>query len=308
MPVHLHWRATLVEAGTNVALDRLVVQDSRGGRRRFIAALHTVQLMRGAIGSVILLTFGPIFASLMGVAHLAWAYQLLALVPLIRSAMHLDVFRAQRQMLFVPYAASLVISSAVTLATVLPLAAWLGDFRAMLAAVIIQQFVLVAMSHACVRNRFSVRWDPGVLRHSLRFGAPLLLNGIAMFLALQGDLFLVGTFLGMEVLGWFAVAFSLTLLPANILANTAQSLMLPGLSAAQCDAIEWRARVGVTLGGTVLLATGMVMVFVTAGPTLVHLPVRRTIRFGGRDPALSGDPAGRQDRESRTGDHLDRTG
>lgn len=262
---------TLVEAGTNVALDRLVVQDRWGGRHRFIAALHALQLIRGAVGAAVLLALGPIFASLMGVGHLAWAYQLLALIPLIRGFLHLGVFRVQRQMQFLPYAASIVISNAVVLAMAVPLAGWLGDFRVMLAAVLVQQVVLVAMSHVFVRIRFSLRWNTGVLCHSLRFGGPLLLNGVAMFLALQGDLFLVGTFLGMEVLGWFAVAFSLTLLPANILANTAQSLMLPGLSGARSDAIEWSARVGVTLGGTVLLGTGLVMLFVTVGPTFIHL-------------------------------------
>lgn len=262
--------ATLVEAGTNIALDRLVVQDVRGGRRSFVSALHVVQVLRGIVGGVVLLAFGQGIASMMGVPQYGWAYQMLAIVPLIRGFTHLDVFRAQRRMRFVPHAAAQVIANAVALAAAWPLAAWLGDFRVMLAAVLIQQVALVAMSHAFVRSRYRLRWDAAVLRHSLRFGAPLMLNGVAMFLALQGDLFLVGTFLGMEVLGWFAVAFSLTLLPANILANTAQSLMLPGLSGTRHNA-EWNARVGMTLGGTVLLALVMVLAFITLGPVLIDL-------------------------------------
>lgn len=262
--------ATLVEAGTNIALDRLVVQDVRGGRRSFVSALHVVQVLRGIVGGVVLLAFGPGFASIMGVPQYGWAYQLLAIVPLIRGFTHLDVFRAQRRMRFLPLATAQVLANAVALAAAWPLAAWLGDFRVMLAAVLIQQIALVAMSHAFTRGRYRLRWDADVLRHSLRFGAPLMLNGVAMFLALQGDLFLVGTFLGMEVLGWFAVAFSLTLLPANILANTAQSLMLPGLSGTRHNA-EWNARVCMTLGGTVLLALAMVLAFITLGPVLIDL-------------------------------------
>ncbi len=262
--------ATLVEAGTNIALDRLVVQDARGGRRSFVSTLHVVQVLRGFVGGVVLLALGPGFATVMGVPQYGWAYQLLAIVPLIRGFTHLDVFRAQRRMRFLPLAIAQVLANAVALAAAWPLATWLGDFRVMLAAVLIQQIAFVAMSHAFVRSRYRLRWDADVLRHSLRFGAPLVLDGVAMFLALQGDLFLVGTFLGMEVLGWFAVAFSLTLLPTNILANTAQSLMLPGLSGARHDAVDWNARVGMTLG-TVLLALVMVLAFITLGPVLIDL-------------------------------------
>ncbi len=262
---------TLVETGTNVALDRFAVQDPRGGRRSFIAALHTAQALRGILGCVLLLTFGPAFSSIMGVPHLSWAYQFLAVIPLVRGFLHLDVFRAQRRMLYAPQAISLVTANAAALVSAWPLAAWLGDFRVMLFAVLIQQIVLVAMSHALVRNRYRLCRDTGILRQSLRFGLPLMLSGIAMFMALQGDLFLVGTFLGMEVLGWFAVAFSLTLLPANILASTAQSLMLPRLSAVRIATAEWNARVGATLVGTAMLATGMILVFLVLGPAAIHL-------------------------------------
>lgn len=262
---------TLVETGTNVALDRFAVQDPRGGRRSFIAALHTAQALRGILGSVLLLAFGQVFANVMGVPHLGWAYQFLAVVPFVRGFLHLDVYRAQRRMLFAPHAASLVIANAVALISAWPLAAWLGDFRVMLFAVLIQQVALVAMSHALVRSRYRLCRDSDILRQSLRFGLPLMLSGVAMFMALQGDLFLVGTFLGMEVLGWFAVAFSLTLLPTNILANTAQSLILPRLSAARFASSDWNARVGATLAGTALLATGMILAFIVLGPAAIQL-------------------------------------
>ncbi len=98
---------TLVETGTNVALDRFAVQDPRGGRRSFIAALHTAQALRGILGCVLLLTFGPAFSSIMGGPHLRWAYQFLALIPLVRGFLHPALYRAQRRPRFAPPATSI---------------------------------------------------------------------------------------------------------------------------------------------------------------------------------------------------------
>ena len=262
---------TLIETGTNLALDRMVVRDPLGGRRTFMAALHSIQLMRGVLGAFVIMVFAPLYASVMGVPDLTWAYLILAAVPLVRAASHLDMFRAQRGFAFGPFLKATLLSHGASLVAALPLAIWLPDFRVMLAAVILQQLVFVIMSHRAAASRYRLLWDPMILRKSLRFGLPLLLNGIVMFATLNGDQMLVGSFLGMETLGWFAVAFSLTLLPATIAANTLQSLLLPGLSRLRRHSAAERVQVRRILAITAATGATLVIGLAVAGPFAIDL-------------------------------------
>lgn len=257
---------TLIEAGTNLGLDRMMVQDPRGGRRSFQHSLQAIQLMRGVIGAVLTLIFAGVFASLMGVPQLTWAYQCLAIIPLFRGLLHLDMYRAQRSMRFQPFVLVTLMSNALALVAAAPLAFWLNDFRVMLGAVLLQQSVLVIASHAFASTSYGLRLDRRVGIDVLRFGAPLLLNGFVVFATLNGDQMLIGSFLGMEVLGWFAVAFSLTLVPATVAANTAQSVLLPGLSRCQSDFTAFIVRAKRVLSSMAMLAILMATVLALVGP------------------------------------------
>lgn len=273
---------TLIEAGTNLGLDRMMVQDPRGGRRSFQHSLQAIQLMRGVIGAVLTLIFAGVFASLMGVPQLTWAYQCLAIIPLFRGLLHLDMYRAQRSMRFQPFVLVTLMSNALALVAAAPLAFWLNDFRVMLGAVLLQQSVLVIASHAFASTSYGLRLDRRVGIDVLRFGAPLLLNGFVVFATLNGDQMLIGSFLGMEVLGWFAVAFSLTLVPATVAANTAQSVLLPGLSRCQSDFTAFIVRAKRVLSSMAMLAILMATVLALVGPYAI------AVLFGEKYGAAAG--------------------
>lgn len=262
---------TLIETGTNLGIDRMIVQDRRGGQRSFQSALHTIQILRGCIGAVAMLALANGYAHIMGVPQLGWAYQCLALIPLIRGFLHLDIFRAQRQMQFQQFALVTVLSNVLAVLAAFPLAIWLQDFRVMLCAVLVQQSAFVLISHLVASSRYGLGWNTSVFSDALRFGLPLLLNGLVVFATLNGDQVLIGSFLGMEVLGWFAVAFSLTLVPATIAANTSQSLLLPRLARIRQDHAAFAERAGVTLGVTFVLAISLALVLAVIGPFAVEV-------------------------------------
>ncbi len=141
----------------------------------------------------------------------------------------------------------------------------------MLVVILVQQTCLVLTSHMLGGNRYQLRWNPDVLRYCLWFGLPLLVNGFVIFAAMGGDQILVGSFLGIKSLGWFAVAFSMTLVPATVLANTLQSLFLPGLSRFRANARMFRERCWTVLRRTLISAVAMVALVVLIGPFAVQL-------------------------------------
>lgn len=262
---------TLVETGTNLGMDRLIVQDRRGGRQSFIAALHAIQILRGCIGACLVLIFAHGYASLMSLPEHTWAYQCLAVIPLTRSITNLGIFRAQRQLKFRPFVSVTIVSNLVAIATAVPVGLWFEDFRAMLVVLLVQQVCWVLMSHLVCTARYRVRWDGFILKDCLQFGVPLLVNGIVIFAILSGDQILVGSFLGMEVLGWFAVAFSLTLVPATVLANTLQALLLPRLVRCRSETSVFSRESWTVVRTCTVLAVCMSVVLALLGPHAVGI-------------------------------------
>ena len=262
---------TLIETSTNLALDRMIVQDRRGGQRRFIASLHSIQILRGIVGAMITLAFAQTYASVLGLSEHVWAYQCLAAIPLMRAFCSLAVYRLQRVLQFGPLVAVTVVSNGVALLTALPLGLWLGDFRAMLAVIMLQHLIFVIGSHVASRSRYRVEWNKKILRDSLGFGAPLLINGFVIFATLNGDQVLIGSYLGMEALAQFAVAFALTLVPATVLANTLQSLMLPGLARSRSDPRAFQLATLATLRIAFAAAALLTILLSLIGPPAIEL-------------------------------------
>jgi O-antigen/teichoic acid export membrane protein len=259
----------LVEMASNFSLDRLVVQARDGEEPRLLSTLHAVQAIRGLLGAgVLFVVAGPI-AALFGVPEVAWAYQALALIPLLRGLAHLDMFRRQRAMQFVPSATVEVSAQMLSSLAALPLALWLGDWRAMLYALLIQQVVFTAASHLVALRPYRWSWDRDIIRRTLRFGLPLLANGILMFGIFQGDRIIVGSLIGMTELGWFSVAFSLTLPPALVLASILNRFFLPQLAHVQDDDRAFGFLYPVVIQGVLLVSILLLGVLAILGPSLL---------------------------------------
>ncbi|MFW6028022.1 MAG: oligosaccharide flippase family protein [bacterium] len=259
----------LVEMASNFSLDRLVVQARDGDEPRLLSTLHAVQAIRGLLGTgVLFLVAGPV-AALFGVPEVAWAYQALALVPFLRGLAHLDMFRRQREMQFVPSATVEVSAQMLSSLSALPLALWLGDWRAMLYALLIQQLVFTAASHWVALRPYRWSWDHGIVRRALRFGLPLLANGILMFGIFQGDRIIVGSLIGMTELGWFSAAFSLTLPPALVLASILNRFFLPQLSRLQDDDLAFGSLYPVVIEGVLLVGVVLLGLLAILGPSLL---------------------------------------
>ncbi|CTQ60233.1 oligosaccharide flippase family protein [Roseibium album] len=294
---------SLIEMTSNFALDRMLVQTSDGGSNRFQSSVQMLQAARGAIGAAIMfLAAGPI-AVLFGVPDVAWAYQLLALVPLLRGLAHFDMFRLQRKLEFRTIIC--VEMGAVFLATAsaFPLSIWLQDYRAMLWVLLLQQSTYTILSHVLAKRRYRWSFDSIVAKRAFVFGWPLLLNGILMFTIFQGDRVLVGSMIGMKELGWFSAALTLAIAPTVVIGKTLDSFFLPQLSRVQSKPEEfghlYLASTQAALFAGVLLTLlavllGEFLVHILYGakygpavPLLVLLFIAQGLRIGKAGPAIA---------------------
>ncbi|MEO0860886.1 MAG: oligosaccharide flippase family protein [Pseudomonadota bacterium] len=261
-----------VEMASTLGLQQQIVQAKDGEDPKLQDALQGFQVFRGIVAAVVLVAVAHPLAAFLRIAEVAWAYQVLALVPVMTALQHFDIHRLNRSGHYLPMVATGAVPALAALLIVWPLAHWLGDWRVMLIAILVQHVGAASLSHLVAQRRYRLSVDLQIWRRSFVFGWPLLVNAMILFAVFQGDKLLVGRLLGMEVLGVFAMAVTLTLTPSFVLDKTVQTTFLPKLSAAQGadigvlvrGAILW----AVTLGA--LLAAGGVLVAPMLAPFLAN--------------------------------------
>jgi O-antigen/teichoic acid export membrane protein len=290
---------TAVEMASTLGLQQQIVQASKGEDTRFQAALQGFQVFRGVLAGVVLFAMAGPIATFLGVPQVAWAYQVLAFVPVLNALQHFDMHRLNRQMVFGPLILTKVVPIFMSLLLIWPLAIWLGDYRVMLWALVMQAVVMVVMSHVTARRGSRLAWDRVVIGESLRFGWPLLLNSAFLFGVFQGDKIIVGHLLGLAPLALFAMGFTLTLAPSLVIASSIQNFFLPQLSKDD-DRFGMFAQVTSQTG----LFGGMVLVVMVAAfggplvalvlgakyaglaPLLIPLAVLQAIRIAKAGPSI----------------------
>jgi len=225
----------LVEMSTQFGLQQQIVQSKDGDNERFQAALQGFQVLRGVFAGFVLFLLAQPIANFMKIPDIAWAYQVMALMPVFRSLQHFDIHRLNRSMRFGPMILTSAVPAIASLLAVFPLAWWLGDYRVMLFALVAQEAIGAATSQIVAERPYRLVIDRAIMGRSLRFGWPLLLNGALLFLVMQGDKVLVGRELGMAALGLFGMGITLTLTPTLVVAKSSQAFFLPQLSATLRD-------------------------------------------------------------------------
>jgi O-antigen/teichoic acid export membrane protein len=269
---------TFLEAVSAVAGDKFLVQDREGNDARLQASVQSVMLIRASILAVAIFLLAQPIAWLFNTPDAINAYRLLALVPLLRGLQNLDQKRIQRDMRFLQNTIVTTLPAVVMLLAAYPVAIWLNDYNAVLALLLLGAAAQTLATHAMAERRFALAWDPEFIRRAMAFGWPLLINGVLMFVILQGDNFLIGS--GERIfgstytkadLGVYAVAMILAMAPTGAVASISSSVMLTLLSRAQDDAGLFERRCRFCVATLCVASSAMSPLLIIAGPSIAVL-------------------------------------
>lgn len=225
----------MVEMMSTLGLQQQIVQSPRGDEPRYQAALQGFQVLRGAITGVVMVCVAGPLARFLHVPDIAWAYQVMAVVPVLTAFVHFDIYRLNRRMIYRPEILTVAVPAFVSLAVVMPLYITFGDWRVMLYAIVVQASLMAVVSHIVSHTPYRMVLDRAIMRENLKFGWPLLVNGGLLFLVFNGEKLVVGHELGMAPLAIFAMGITLTLTPTLVMEASAQRFFLPQLSAVSAD-------------------------------------------------------------------------
>lgn len=291
------------EMVSNLAVDTLLVQSPHGENQRFQETSQLMMAVRGVGIALILVLFAGPVANLFNIPAVTWAFRLLALVPLIRGLAHQDMIRDQRQLNFKPVLITDITSQFISVLLAWPLAFWLGDYSAILYLILIQCLARTVISHATAKRSYAWGWEPIHAQEIISFGWPLLINGIFLFLIMQGDRFVIGAadnLFSRETysktqLGFYSAAFLISSAIFDGINSILTPIMLPLLSGVQhlreqfhkrCHfCIQIAAFIASQIGIFFILIGGWFLVLVygdqylAAAPLMAWLGATHSIRF-----------------------------
>jgi Polysaccharide biosynthesis protein len=274
--------SALFEMICDVGGDRFVIQDRDGGTVEVQGLVQSVALGRGMVVALALVVFAYPAAHFYRTPQLATPMMVLAIVPFLNGFAHLDNRRVQREHDFRLEAISSASGELVGLAATITAAFLTHSFTAILYGLIAKALVTTATSHLQAQRPYRLGWSRQHWRRFARFAVPLMLSGLMLYIASQGDRVLVGNQLGVKTLGYYSAIMMLIYFPASLLNRYQYALNIP-LIAARRDQPAERERVIDAIGGqTMLLTIAMSTGFAVVAPTLAPL------FFGGRfaQPAL----------------------
>lgn len=262
---------SLLELVSSMAFGTQIVQAREGEDHHFQRVAHAVQVGTGLISASLVLLCAYPMAYAFGVPELNWAFASLALVPIARGTMHLDLARQCRKFRYGPSVLAEIVPQALATTAAWPVVVWMGDFRAVLLIMLGKELMTVAMSHLLAERPYRCAWDSRLARQMFVFGWPLLLNGLLICASQQGDQMLIGAVFSLSDLGTYFIASSLTSIPFFVFARVGSSLMIPALSRLQDDPMEFERQYRRCLELAVLGALVLVGPLVVAGDPIVHL-------------------------------------
>jgi O-antigen/teichoic acid export membrane protein len=294
---------SFLEMFSNLAVDTLLVQSPQGNKSRFQQTSQLMMAIRGLGIALILLLFAGPVAKLFDIPSATWAFRLLALAPLMRGLAHQDMSRLQRHFNFKPVLITDISSQLISVLLAWPLASWLGDYSAILYLVLVQTLARTVISHFMAERSYTWGWEPVHAREMISFGWPLLINGILLFLIMQGDRFVIGAADNLfdrgtyskAQLGFYSAAFVLSSSICDALSSIISPVMLPLLSGVQdlkeqfhkrcrfCILIE--SVIAIPIGVFFILIGGWLVVLVygkqylAAAPLMAWLGATQSIRL-----------------------------
>ncbi len=270
---------SFLEMISNLAAETVLIQAKDGNEPAFQRTAQSLQVLRGVTNALFIFALAGMASRLFGVPQAKLSFQCLALLPLIKGLTHLDVNRLQRALKFGPSIMADSGSNLLVTMAALPLGLWLRDYRAMLWLLILQSAIYVVVSHLAADRGYACGWSKVHARTIFSFGWPLLINGLLLYVILQGDRFVIGaaqqlfknSSYTLADLGVYSVAFALTFAPTTLVANVCTSLFLPLLSRTQSDTVQFKKRYRTCIQILSLMASIISILFIVSGGWFVGM-------------------------------------
>jgi O-antigen/teichoic acid export membrane protein len=228
-----------LELLSDVGLEPCVVQSERGDERRFLDTVWTIQVVRGALLSLLSLLLAWPAALLYGEPQLAALMAVSGLTALLSGFNSTSLYGLRRHVRLAPLMGLEIAGRALGLVVMVLWAWWSPSVWALVAGSFVDCLVHLAGSHWLQRGpRDRPGWDPEAARGVLHFGKWIFASSAVFFFGRQGDRLLLGHYLGMRVLGVYSIALFLSEAVGALVSRITHGVFFPIFSWAARESSE----------------------------------------------------------------------
>lgn len=204
--------------------------------RRLVRTGFTLTLAFGVAVGLAIYLLAPWCASLFRIGELEPVLRMLAVIFPLRSLGFVSEALLQRRMQFRALAVVALVSYAVGYAGVAVSLAFAGfGVMALVLGQIAQSAVATLGFVACARHPMLPWADRESLKVLGRFGSGVTLARLGNYVAMHADYFVVGRWLGVEMLGYYSRAYALMMQPTNVIGGMGDKVLYPALATVQSE-------------------------------------------------------------------------
>ena len=239
---------------TDIGLEKFVMVTRADVRAQVVAAAWQISVGRAVVLAPLIVLGAPFLARAFGAgeehALVAW----IGLVPLIASFRNWRIVQIQQDYRYGPEAIANIGSRLAGVAVLLPAAALVQDARLMAISLVVEAAVAVVLSYLLAARERVGAVNPAIRREALRFGLPLMANGLGLATLKQMDQVIVANLFGLASLAEYSLALNLAIMPTSILQQIGAKLAIPFLLRAGPDAAGSAQAAQIVVLGTLVAA------------------------------------------------------
>jgi len=218
---------SLVESLSEFSAEKLVLQYRFGCNSKLVASIHLFNVLKGFLSSTIIILLQPFFLFFFDLGDASWGLYLIAFIPIIKGFSNIDYIKEQRKLNFKYNVYVELSGQLMALITVCIVLIYYADYKAALFSLLAQALFFNVASHFFSKSKYKIRYSRTIFCKIISFGWPLLLNGLALFVILQGDKFIISKYFNMEILGYYSALSILAFIPVVIATKILMNTLLP---------------------------------------------------------------------------------
>jgi O-antigen/teichoic acid export membrane protein len=195
----------------------------------------TLMVIRGFVLAVLLLACAPLIAGFFGEADVRNLLSILAVSFVFIGFVNINTVRQQKEL---DFRALVFLDQARTLtsfALVVGCAFYLRNIWALVVAHVASTLIHAFLSYWFIEGKIRFRLDKAIAWELFHYGKYITGLSIAVFLTTEIDNAVIGKVLGMEMLGFYVLAYTLANLPATHFSKVLSNVLMPAYSKLQND-------------------------------------------------------------------------
>jgi O-antigen/teichoic acid export membrane protein len=218
-----------IEVSSDLGMYRFVYAAPKAQFQEALASAHALSAVRGIVLCLLALCAAPFVAEAVSLGDYWLSFAVLAPAFLLRSCEHLAPRAAERDFQYWPQAKTLGVSLGFALVALIVTALITRNHLAIIVSVYAQNIGFFFASRWFAGVPYRLDFRSPLFEAAFRFGYPLIVNGLGMSIAQQGDRFIVAGFFNLQTVAVYSVVVLATTMPIGLLGRVLGSTVLARL-------------------------------------------------------------------------------